>query len=235
MFQTLLYIPLFNILISLYNTVTFSDLGIAIVLLTIVIRLIFYPLFYKSFKQQTIMQKIQPEVARIQHVHKDDKEKQAHALMELYKNHKVNPFSGFLLILVQLPILIALYKVFMSGFTDGTLDVLYSFISNPGHLNTISLGLIDLQEKSIVIVVLAALFQYYQSVLSLPHTLPGEETDQSRIAKKMSYIGPVLTLVILWSLPAAVGVYWMTSSAFSVLQQRIINKQLNLPNTNGSR
>lgn len=207
LFNTIIYQPLEKTLVFLYDTVAFQDLGIAIVLLTVIIRFIFYPLFYKAFKNQTIMQKLQPEIQKIQHDHKGNREKQAQALMELYRQHKVNPLSGFLLILVQLPVLIALYRLFLSGI--------------PGDLNHSFLGLIDLQSRSIVMVGLAAIAQYFQGRLSLPKSAAG-------IARQMTFIGPALTVIILYTLPAAVGLYWLVTSLFSLVQQMIINKHINL-------
>ena len=223
-FNTILYQPLFNGLVVLYKYVAFEDLGLAIILLTIVIRLILYPLFSHSFKNQTIMQRLQPHVQKIQHDHKHDKEKQAQALMQLYKEHKVNPFSGFLLILVQLPILIVLYNLFLKGLTPESFGNLYSFITAPSELHHSFLGLLDLSSKSIVIVVLAALLQFLQSRLSLPKT--NDDSPTAKIGRSMIYVGPVMTILILASLPSAIGIYWMTTSAFSIIQQLIINKKL---------
>ena len=136
MFKTILLNPLFNTLIFLYNTVAFNDLGIAIILLTLLIRLVLFPLFYKSTRNQLLMQRIQPEINKIQHTHKDNKEKQAQAMMELYKKHDVNPFSGFLVLLLQLPVLIAIYQVFLGGFSAQWLDSLYSFVVRPPKLQS---------------------------------------------------------------------------------------------------
>src|SRR3989338_2103800 len=99
MFQNFLLTPLFNALIFFYNTIGFQDLGISIILLTALIRTIFLPLFYKSTKNQILLQRLQPEIQKIQHNHKDNKEKQAQAMMNLYKQHNVNPFSVFLILL----------------------------------------------------------------------------------------------------------------------------------------
>ena len=225
-FNTILYQPLFNGLVFLYNTIAFQDLGVAIIMLTVVVRVILYPLFYKSFRNQTLMQKLQPKIQKIQHDHKGNREKQAQALMALYKQNNVNPFSGFLLILVQLPILIVLYRLFLEGFTPDSFANLYSFVDLPSQFNNTLLGLIDLQTKSIVIVVLAVVLQYLQGKLSLPKTNKDDKSPASKVGKSMIIIGPVITLVILITLPAAIGVYWFTSSAFSIAQQIIINKQL---------
>jgi len=226
LFNTILYQPLFNALIALYNYVPFADLGIAIILLTILIRVILYPLFYKSFENQLVMQKLQPLIKKIQHDHKNDREKQARALMDLYKQHKINPFSGFLLILVQLPILITLYRLFLGDFTPEAFENLYSFISAPETIDNSLLGLINLKERSIVVVGLAAAAQYVQGKLSFARTDKKDETAASKVGKQMVFIGPILTLLILTSLPSAVGIYWLTTSVFSIFQQIIITRKL---------
>lgn len=226
LFNTYLYNPLLNGLIFLYDYTSFGDLGIAIILLTIIIRFIFYPLFYKSFKNQTLMQKIQPDIERVQREMKDNKEGQAKALMALYRDHKINPFSSFLLLFIQLPVLIALYQVFLNGFKGDLSAILYSFIPNPGTINPIFLGLIDLSQKSIIIVILAAVVQYWQGHLSLAKAGKDGESQTAQIGRKMVYIGPVLTVLILGNLPAAVGLYWLVSSLFSVGQQMVINRKL---------
>lgn len=226
-FHTFLTEPLLNALVLLYQTVALKDLGLAIIFLTVIIRLILYPLFYKSYKNQTLLQKIQPEIKKIQHDHKHDRERQAQAMLALYKEHKVNPFSGFFLLLIQLPILIALYRVFLKGFSAEALGGLYSFIPAPTEVNNTLLGLIDLNEPNIIIVGLAAAAQYLQSRLSLAKKSQGQEGSQAeKIARQMTFIGPILTLVVLYSLPAAVGVYWFITSAFSVVQQIFINRSL---------
>lgn len=217
---------MFNALVFLYKYVAFEDLGVAIILLTILIRGVLYPLFYHSFKNQTIMQKIQPEIQKIQHDHKSDREKQAQALLALYKTHKVNPFSGFFLILVQLPVLIVLYRLFLAGLSPESFSNLYSFISAPDTIHNISLGLIDLNSRSILIVVFAAVLQYFQGKLSLPKKAGKDDSPMARMSRNMIFIGPVLSIVILSNLPAAIGIYWLTSSAFSIMQQLIINKTL---------
>ena len=229
MFQTILYNPLINALVFLYNTVAFQDLGIAIILLTVFIRLIFAPLFYKSAKNQIILQRLQPEIKKIQHAHKDNKEKQAAAMMDLYKKHEVNPFSGFLMIIIQLPVLIALYQVFLQGLYPDIFVHLYSFIVSPAHLNPMFLGLIDLEKRSILMVGLAAIAQYWQGRLTLPEIKKGQElSPPERIGRQMVYFGPILTVVILSSLPTAIGLYWLVTGVFSIVQQIYINKTLNL-------
>lgn len=225
MFNTFFIQPLFNALIFLYQYVAFQDLGAAIILLTVIIRVVLFPLFYKSFRNQTILQKLQPEIQKIQHDHKHDRERQAKAMLELYRHHKVNPFSGFLLILVQLPVLIALYHVFYTGLSDEALKNLYSFLSPPETLNHFFIGLIDLSSRSTIIVVLSAFFQYLQGRVSLPKNVDSS-SQAARMAKQMVWLGPALTIAVLYTMPAAVGVYWLTTSLFSLVQQVYINKKV---------
>lgn len=229
MFQTFFYIPFLNALVWLYETIAFQDLGLAILLLTFFIRLILLPLFYKGAKDQSLMQRLSPEIKKIQHNHKDNREKQAQALMELYREHKVNPFSGFLMILVQLPVLIGLYQVFYKGISPETLVNLYSFIPNPGDINATLLHLIDLQKPSILMVILAAAAQYIQGKLTLPKIEKGQELSSAeQVGRQMVFMGPVLTIVILSKMPAAVGLYWLATSVFTLIQQIYINKHLDI-------
>ena len=225
MFNTLLTQPIFNTLIFLYNNI--GDFGLSIIILTLIIRTILAPLFYKSFKNQTLLQKLQPEIQKIQQDHKHDREEQARRMLELYRQHKVNPFAGFLLILVQLPVLIAVYRVFYLGVTPETLKNLYTFVAQPEVINTVFLGLIDLSNRSIIIVVLAAVFQYVHGRLTLPKLKEGEPEPQAiKVSRKMIWIGPILAVVILFNMPSAVGIYWLTTTIFSLGQQLYINKKI---------
>ncbi|MEK7496204.1 MAG: YidC/Oxa1 family membrane protein insertase [Patescibacteria group bacterium] len=218
LFHKILYQPLFNVLVFLYQYL--GDLGVAIIILTVLIRVVLFPLFYKGAKDQAIMQRLAPKIKEIQTNHKNNREEQAKALMGLYREHKVNPLSSFLLILVQLPILIALYQVFMKG------------LVGPDFLDLNFLGLIDLSKKSAIIVGLAAVAQYFQGKLSIikSEKLFKDLTPVERMGRQMIYLGPILTIIFLYffNLPSAVGLYWLTTSLFSVIQQIIINKRLKL-------
>jgi YidC/Oxa1 family membrane protein insertase len=226
-FYHILTQPLTNILVLFYNTIANQDLGVAIILLTLFIRLLLWPLFHKSTRQQVIMQHLQPKVKAIQKEHKEDKIKQTEALMALYAEHGVSPFSGFLFLLLQIPILIALYRIFLVGLTPDRMAALYSFISNPGPLHTSFLGLINLDERSILLVALAAALQFVQGKLALPKRDPGQQLAPTEsVARNMIFIGPVITLVIFFNLPAAVSLYWVTTSIVSIIQQLIVNRDL---------
>ncbi|MCL5733199.1 MAG: YidC/Oxa1 family membrane protein insertase [Patescibacteria group bacterium] len=211
-----------------YNTIAFGDLGVAIIFLTVFIRIVLYPFFQKSVRNQTILQRIQPKIKKIQEEHKKDKEKQAKALLLLYKEHKVNPFSGFLFLLIQLPILIILYDLFLKGLNVASFSDLYSFVAAPRNFQTTFLGLLNLQNRSILLVVLAATAQFFQGRLALPKSDKSKPPSSAeQISRQMVFIAPLITIFIFFNFPAAVSLYWLTSSVFSIGQQIIINKQIN--------
>ncbi len=218
LFNSYLYNALLSFLIYLYHNYSFNDIGIAVIILTVLVRIVLFPIFYKGAKDQAIMAKIAPKLKEIQTKHKDDKEKQVKETMALYKEHNVNPFSQIFLLIIQLPILIAVFRIFSIG------------IKTISNLNPYFLGVVNLTEKNLIIVVLAAIFQFYQSKLMLPKsTLKSKDLSPAeRVSKQMMYIGPIMTILIFYSLPSAIGLYWLTFSAFSVIQQIVINRRINI-------
>jgi len=227
LYNQILYIPLLNALIIIYNHLSFSDLGLAVIILTLIIRIILFPLFHKGSKSQALIQKIQPKIKEISEKYKDNKEEQVKKILEVYKENKVNPLSGIFLLLVQLPVLIALFHVFYYGLSSETLTGLYSFVTIPEKINFSFLGLINLQQTSIIIVVLAALFQYIQAKLSIAKVSSSDSANPgNKMAKQMALIGPFITFIILFRLPSVIGIYWITTSVFSIFQQIIINKSI---------
>jgi YidC/Oxa1 family membrane protein insertase len=228
LYQQIFYRPILNVLIFLYQTIGAHDLGLAIIFTTLLIRLILYPFFHTGAKQQMLMQRIQPKVKKIQEIHKEDRDQQAKALMELYKEHGVNPFSGILLLIIQLPILIAFYWVVKSGVSAGQVTGLYSFVPTPQSLNTLFLGAIDLAKPNIILIVIAALAQYFQARLAI-YRAPGNTTaptQAEKIARQMVFVGPLITILVFYNFPAALGLYWLVTSLFSAAQQYFVNKHL---------
>ncbi len=248
LFNALLYQPLMNILIFLYQSVPGNDFGIAIIILTGMIRLILYPLSAKGIKSQKALTEIQPEVKEIQEKYKDDKEKQVKEVLEVYKKAKINPFSGFLPLLIQLPVLIALYKVLWGVQSGQFADVLYSFISFPGEINSMFLGVIDLAGSgmiqsngeavflfgNMVIIIGAGLAQFFQMKMIMAKK-PQKKKNKGkadpameiadRMQKQMIYFFPFFTVFILMKLPLAIGLYWLVSTLFSLVQQHFILKK----------
>lgn len=226
MYSTLIYNPLLNLLVFFYNTLAFRDLGVAIILLTILIRLFLFPLFKKNAEYQRTMRVVQPKLKKVQEIHKNDPARQTKEMMGLYKEHNLNPFSGFLYLLIQIPILFGLYRIFLNIFRPDFLNGLYSFVHRPESLNTTLLGLINLGKSSIILVVLAAVAQYFQARLMLPKTIDPKNPAE-RMTRQMMFLGPILTLAIFYGLPAAVALYWLVASIFSIVQEIILNRTRN--------
>lgn len=227
LFDLILYIPLFNFLVFLYNTVAFNDFGVAIIFLTLIIRLFMSPLSVKAFRSQKHLTELQPKVKEIQDKLKDNPQKQTQEIMGLYKQHKVNPFSGCFLILIQLPVLIALYRVSIAGFTESSLSVLYGFVSRPESLNPLFLGFFDLTKRSIVLSLIAGAFQFLQMKTSFQPKKNQTGNSQSGVAslnQQMLYFFPLITIIISLSFPAGLPLYWIATTAFSVLEQAYVNK-----------
>ncbi|MDD2758598.1 MAG: membrane protein insertase YidC, partial [Patescibacteria group bacterium] len=143
LFHTILYQPIFNFFVGLYNIIPGHDVGLVIIIITILVRVIVYPLTSSSIRAQKSMQDLQPKIEAVKKEFAADQQKQAAALMQLYKDNKVNPFASCLPLLIQLPVLIALYMVMRDGLmADKFSTELYSFVTNPGKLNAISFGFI---------------------------------------------------------------------------------------------
>ena len=228
LYQQIYYRPILNLLIFLYDTAAFHSLGFAIILSTLVIRLILYPFFHTGAKQQMLMQRIQPKIKQIQEMHKDDRDAQGRALMELYKEHGVNPFTGILLLIVQIPILITFYYAIRSGIGGAQIAGLYPFVSLPPNINLTFLGFINLAQPNIVLILAAALAQYFQARLAIWRD-PADTSALSpaeRIARQMTFIGPLVTVFVFYNFPAALGLYWFMSSLFSAAQQYFVNRHL---------
>ncbi len=230
LYNELLWRPLFNGLIFFYNTFPGQDFGLAIIALTIIIRLLLTPIFIKAQHAQKKLGLLQPEIKKVQEQHKNNKEAQGKAMMELYAAHQVNPFSGCLMMLLQLPILIALFGVFQGVFKPENLSYLYSFIQNPGVLNPLSFGILDLSRGNIYLGALAALTQYVQSKLTLIATSPSAEKGEfTKILQWQTlYFLPVLVLFWSYSLPSALTLYWTVLNFLGILQEIILHKGLGL-------
>ena len=228
-FNVLLYYPLFNFLVLLYNYLPGHDFGIAIIFLTIIIRIILYPVSIKALNSQKTLQELQPKVQEIQKKYKNNKEQLAKETLKLYRQEKINPFSGLFLAIIQLPILIALYTVFWKGLNSSELANLYSFVPNPGQINAIFLGLIDLSKANFIFAVMAGIIQFFQTKMLMPksESIKGKSSDISQMMQKqMVYFFPFLTIFILMKLPSAIGLYWIVSGVFSIIQQYFILKQI---------
>ena len=228
-FNTILYKPLLNGLILLYEYVPGHDFGVAVIILTLIIRFVLHPSSVRGVKSQRALTKLQPKIQEIQKEYKNDKSKQTKVLMELYQKEKINPFSGCLPMLLQLPVLIALYQVFLRGLNPESLSKsLYGFVNNPGLIDFSFLGIIVLTESNIFLALLAGVLQFYQLKISTnpKQSTKSEGSDFSKtMQSQMIYFFPLFTVYIVWQFGSIIGLYWIVSILFSIAEQYIVVKK----------
>ncbi|MDQ3076612.1 MAG: YidC/Oxa1 family membrane protein insertase [bacterium] len=226
--STLFYIPVYNALVFIIEKIPGHSAGLAVILLTILIRLILFPLSKSSIKTQLQMKRIEPEVESIKKNTKD-KQAQAQQLMKLYKDKGINPFAGFFLLLIQLPILIGLYNVFQSGLPTIDTTILYSFVHAPVDVAMSFLG-IDLMRKSFILAILAVVTQFIQINLALPKSKkPTESSFQNDLAHSMNvqmrYILPLVMFPIAL-LSSVIAIYLIASNIFMIFQELFVKRRL---------
>lgn len=235
-FNATLYQPLYNALIFVYNII--PDLGISIIVITVIIRIILLPLSKKAIESQKRMQEIQPELKAIQEKYKNDAQKKGEEMMKFYKEKKVNPAAGCLPLIIQIVILIALYRVFLNASIhfDNQSNLLYSFISSPELINPISFGIIDITQRSIPLAIISAGLQFWQTKMMMAKQKKQKEAKKEEenkepdfatiMQQQMLYVAPIMTFVIGLSFPAALPVYWIVTTLFMIGQQyQILHKE----------
>jgi YidC/Oxa1 family membrane protein insertase len=235
-FHTVFYAPLYNGLIYLIDIMPWADVGLAVIVLTIVVKLILLPMSVKMAKTQIAVRQIDPEVKKLKERFKNDQQKQAEALMQLYRDKKINPFSGILLLFIQLPIIFALYWVFFrGGLPVINTEILYSFVPVPETVNMFFLGLIDMAARSFPLALGAGITQYLQGVLTLPPALPKKATgsfkdDMARgFQMQMRYVMPVIVFFVAYAISSAVALYWFVSNTFMIAQELLVRRRLERP------
>ena len=239
MFSTLfnsgIYNPLYNGLVFLIDIVPMADVGMAVIILTILVKLLLFPLAQKVARTQVVMKKIQPQIDELKKKLKDDKPEQTRKTLELYKEHNINPFFGFLVILIQLPIILGLYWVFYKGGLP-TIDtaILYSFIPEPDKVNMLFIGLVAMGGKSAVLAGLAGITQFINMQIVMPTAPKASSSDKPSIKEdmarsmhmQMKYVMPVIITVIAYTISAAVALYWVTSNVFAIGQELWVRKNI---------
>lgn len=232
-FTVVFYQPLYNGLVFLFDILPWANAGIVIILFTIVVKLILFPLSMKATYAQMEMKEIEGDLKVIKEKYKNNKEEQTLKTVALYKEKNINPFAGFFVLLLQLPIIIALYQIFLkSGLPTIKTDLLYRLVSAPASINMSFLWLSDIATKSVVLAVIAGLTTYFQIKYSTPTDIlsDGEKNKQADMMKmfqtQMKYFFPVLVFFISWSISAAVSLYWITSNVFQIGQEMYMRKHV---------
>ena len=229
-YNTIIFEPFYNGFIFLINLFPFFDAGVIIVIFTIIIKIIILPLSIKASKTQIEMKSTENDLAQIKEKHKNDKAEQSKQIMEYYKKRGINPFAGIFILIIQLPILIGLYQVFIkSGLPKIDSTVLYSFVTAPIAVNMVFLGLIDLSGKSLLLALIAGITTYFQishSAGSQPQQTKGTQGDIARaMAVQMKYFFPILMTFIAYTISSAIAIYFITSNVFAIGQEIYIKKK----------
>lgn len=246
MYNQLIFRPLYNGLVGIMNVIPWIDVGIAVVIFTVIVKLVLFPLSKASLLTQVRMKAIEPEANKIKAEYANDRQAQALKVMELYKAKGIKPFSGVLLLIIQLPILLALISVFYKIIPAIHPEFLYSFVSVPDISNKIHfLGLIDLTQKSLILSLLTGVAQFFQLHFSLASKqaapVPSKSGVQpafgvdmaANMTKQMKYLLPIIAFAsTYWLIPAQfpqaasiIAIYWTVSTLFTLGQELYIRKK----------
>ena len=230
LYHTFFFDPLYNILVFAFNILPWIDAGAIVILLTILVRLIIFPLSKKAVLTQVKMAEIGPDLADIKEKYKDNAEEQARKTLALYKEKGVNPFSGILIIIIQIPIILSLYQIFLH-FPEVNSSLLYSFVAIPEHINTTFLGFLDITAKSIPLAVFAAVSTFFQFKFSMKgQDKPKGNSFGDNLARsmqtQMKYFFPVIVFFIFYNISGVIALYWLTTNLFTIAQELFIRRKL---------
>ena len=230
-FTTTIFQPLYNGLIFLMASIPFADAGVVIIIFSIVVKLVLLPLSLKASKAQIEMKAIEKDLQKIKDTYQDNKEELSKKTIEYYQEKGINPFASILILIIQLPIVIGLYQVFLkSGLPSVETALLYTFVTAPVAINMMFLNIINISQKSVVLAIIAGITTYMQ--ISLANTNQqqpsgsGMQNDIARaMAVQMKYVFPIIVTFICYSISSALALYWITSNIFAVLQEIYIKKK----------
>lgn len=235
-FDAVVYKPIYNALVYFVDIIPTHDIGIAVIVVTILVRIILWPLAKRAVQSQMAMKQVAPEIEELKKKYKDKPQEQAQAIFALYKARNIRPFAGFLVLLIQLPVLFGLYWVFaLGGFPEVNATFLYSFVPMPSLVNMEFLGLIDMAGHSVVLAILAMATQFVYTRLSMGArgSATPVETVEASFSKDMArsfdfqarYVLPVIVGVIGLTLPAVAPLYMATASLFMIGQEYVAGRR----------
>ena len=234
--HTIFFDPVYNGLVFFIDTIPGGDVGLSIIAITIVVKMILLPLSLKAAKTQKVLRDIDPKLKEIKERLKDKREEQARAIMDLYKEAGINPFSSIFLMLLQIPIIIALYFSVSRGggvaLPDINIDILYSFVPIPEHASMMFLGLIDVAAKSWPLAALAGITQFLHARMTLTPPAPKKDPNKADFKEdfahtmhlQMRYVLPIVIFVVAYSISAAVALYFTISNLATIAQEFVVRR-----------
>lgn len=232
MFFTIFTQPLLNTLAFFVWLAPRNDLGIAICLLTVIVRLVLHPFQKFATGSQEKMQRLQPKIEAVKKKFADAKDKQLEAIMAVYKEEGVNPLAltggNLLVVMIQIPVLLSLFRVFGGSVKSAFAAGLYAFTPRPGIINTVFLGVIDLKTPNVALAVVAAAAQFLQMRLTTKKMAATQEPGSfgATFQKQSQFLLPLLTILIGVRLPAALALYWLVFTLLAVASELWMARKL---------
>ena len=230
MFTTIVTQPLYNALIYIVNFLPDHQLWIALVIMTLLLKIILIPLFKKQVRDQLIMNHLGPKLKEIQDKYKDQKDVLAKETMFLYGKYKVNPLISILILIIQLPFLIGLYRIFYHDLSFYQ-NLLYAGVTYPANISHYFLG-VDLTQKNIFFAACAAISQYILGAFMFKPKTGKDKEDETEIMRamnvQMKYFLPLVIAVVSYVTPSVIGLYLVVTNIFGIIQEVLIKKPLEI-------
>lgn len=236
LWHTFFFDPIYNTLVFFIDHVPHGDVGLAIIFTVLLVKMVLLPLSIKAVQTQKVMREIEPKLKEIKEKYKDDKQKQAEAMMGIYREAGMNPLASLFLTLLQIPIIIALYFAVSSGggiaLPAINTALLYSFISAPSEVTMYFLGMIDMLGHSVPLALAAGVTQYVYIHLSMPALPPREANAEPdfkadfmrNMQLQMKYVMPVMIAIVAYSISTAIALYFFVSNLTMIGQEYFIRK-----------
>lgn len=232
-FHTVFYDPIYNALVALVALVPGGDVGVAVILLTVVIRLVLLPFSLSAARTQRAMKLMEPKLKELKEKYKGNKEKEALETLALYREEKVNPFASILIVSIQIPVLLALYWVFFNEpFSTINTARLYALTPTPGFISLEFLGIISVASKSIILAIIAGATQFLQAHMALsgtmkPSAASGMQADFQRVmGLQLKYVFPFLIGIISYTTSGAIALYFITTNLAGAVQELYVRRAL---------
>lgn len=235
-FSAIIYNPLYNALIYLIDTLPGHDAGLAVIVLTILVRLLLYPLARRAISSQIAMKAIVPEVEEIKKKYKGEQAKQGQEIMKLYRDRGVRPFAGIGLVIVQIPILIGLFFIFSrGGLPHVNTSILYSFIPSPVSINMIFLGIFNMgANHNIILAGIVLITQIISTRLSMGPRRGKDAIEESLSADmarsfdlQARYVFPFIIAFVGFSVTSAATLYYVINNVFMIAQEYLAGRRFN--------
>lgn len=232
--HVLFFNPIYNSLVFFIDIVRGEDVGIAIILTVILVKIVLLPVSLKAARTQIVMKELEPRIAEIKEKYKDKNDEQARKMVELFRDANVNPLSSITLLFIQIPIVFALYFAVNGGggvpLPGINTALLYSFIAIPSAPSMLFLGIVSITAKNIVLAILAGATQFIHSQLAMPKLAPRDpkaepnfKEDLNRsMQMQMRYMMPVIIIFISYGASAAIALYFTISNLMSIGQEYVI-------------